>query len=88
MRTCAAIAVVSVLWVTAASAYRGSDGRVPTITLGCTGDCDGDRRVTIDEVLHGVSRAEATQEACFGYAQPLRIDQLIKAVSNALNGCP
>lgn len=60
----------------------------------CPGDCDGDLRITIDELLRGVNIAlgAATVELCRGFDRDadglVRIDELLAAVNNALSGCP
>jgi hypothetical protein len=60
----------------------------------CAGDCNGDVRVTIDELVTGVSIAlavapltacEAVDENGNGSAS---VDELITAVDHALTGCP
>lgn len=60
----------------------------------CTGDCDGNDAVTIDELLLGVNIAlelrmlrecpvfDATGD------RAVTVDEILLAVSNALNGCP
>jgi len=59
---------------------------------GCTGDCSGDGTVTIDELILGVGIALGSTpvSACSVLADAqgmVDIAQLVKAVSNALNGC-
>jgi hypothetical protein len=62
----------------------------------CVGDCNGDGRVTVDEILRGVCWAICTQELrpppCPALdpdnVGEITITNLIKAVNNALNGCP
>ncbi len=62
-------------------------------SVDCTGDCNGDRQVTIDELLTGVGIALGTLplSACAAYDQssgsPVTINELLRAVGNALNGC-
>ncbi len=60
-----------------------------TATASCTGDCNGDGQVTIDEILTGVSMALGSlgPTACPAYAGPVSVDQILTAVNNALNGC-
>ena len=60
---------------------------------GCTGDCDGDGAVTIDEVLKGVNIAlglaplhECSAFDCNSDGQ-VTVDCLVKAINAALNGC-
>jgi hypothetical protein len=62
----------------------------------CIGDCDGDGRVSIYELIRGVPRPfqpnfpDPTVLACFGVEAggTIAINILIQAVNNALNGCP
>lgn len=56
----------------------------------CTGDCNGDGAVTIDEVIAGVQAALADAPGCRGYppvAGAVAISDLIGAVRVALSGC-
>ena len=56
----------------------------------CVGDCDGDRRVTVDELVTGVAISLGTTPAaaCPAYdAGTVTIDELVSAVHSALNGC-
>lgn len=60
----------------------------------CTGDCNGDSRVSIDETALGVSIAlgYAPLTRCLAFDAngdiKVRVDELITAVANALEGCP
>ncbi len=60
----------------------------------CLGDCNGNRQVTIDELLLSTNIAlgrtplAACPAAACGTASNVTIDCLIGAVSNALSGCP
>jgi hypothetical protein len=62
--------------------------------LACVGDCNGDGMVGVDELIEGVriSLGEASLSQCPAFdATPdgqLRIDELVLAVSAALDGCP
>jgi hypothetical protein len=64
-----------------------------TITVGCTGDCDSDGQVTIDEVIQGVNIAldllPVSVCAAFDASVDGRItiDELLTAVNYALIGC-
>jgi hypothetical protein len=62
-----------------------------TPTTGCEGDCDADGRVTVDELVRAVriNLGELPLSACpaFGAATSVRIEQLVRAVNNALRGC-
>ncbi len=65
----------------------------PAPALGCVGDCNGDNSVGISELVTGVLIALGTDrlDACPGIAcggSLIGIDCLIRAVNNALNGCP
>lgn len=61
---------------------------------GCTGDCDGDFRVTVDEVVTAVVIALGNRpvEDCMaadgGNDGTVTVDEVIKAVNHALDGCP
>jgi glucose/arabinose dehydrogenase len=60
----------------------------------CTGDCDGDGNVSIDELVQGVNIALGSRalETCPAFdpngTQRVTIDELIAAVTGALEGCP
>jgi hypothetical protein len=59
----------------------------------CTGDCDGDDHVTVDELVRGVAIAlgRLPVDACGGFAAAATaptVDVLVLAVGNALRGCP
>jgi len=66
----------------------------PTTTSACTGDCDTNRRVTIDELVLGVIIALGEQQPseCPGLDQGangrVEVNELIAAVNNSLTGCP
>jgi len=72
---------VSVVFLSAASAR-------------CTGDCDGDGTIGIDELVVGVQIAlgDAPPSSCNKFPAcdvgPVCVADLIKAVRQALNGCP
>lgn len=62
----------------------------------CVGDCNGDGRVSVDELLRGI-RVPILQIvpdpdtlACFGAeeGESLGINHFIRAIANALDGCP
>jgi len=66
----------------------------PTPTPGpCVGDCNGDRSVTVDELLSMVDIAlgDADVSTCLAgdanHDQQITIDEILTAVNNALNGC-
>ena len=60
----------------------------------CVGDCNGDGKVTIDELILGVNIALGTQsvDVCPAFDVnsdgQVTIDELVSAVNNALDGCP
>jgi hypothetical protein len=62
--------------------------------VSCVGDCSGDGQVTIDELIVGVSIAldEEDISECPAFDRngsvTVTIDELIKAINNALSGCP
>ncbi|MEO8606092.1 MAG: hypothetical protein ABI629_26210, partial [bacterium] len=68
------------------------------ITIGtapvCTGDCDGDARIAIDELVRGVRIAlhEFDLDVCpaadASGDQAVSVTELIQAVNNSLQGCP
>ncbi len=64
------------------------------VALGsCTGDCDRDNRVTVNEVVTGVQIAlgnDATASCPAFECRPgdVQVDCLLKGVKNALRGCP
>jgi hypothetical protein len=65
----------------------------PALAL-CGGDCDGNRRVTVDELVRGVNVAlgSAALDQCPAFdctgGGPVTINCLIKGVNDALAGCP
>lgn len=71
-----------------------SSSGTPTPAGLCTGDCDHDGRVTVDELVRGVNqalgRAELSTCAAFDANDDgnIRIDELVKGVNHALIGCP
>lgn len=83
VRCCAAIAIVACL---------GSAGAAPAHA--CAADCDGDCRVSIDELVRaaGIALAQSPSQRCQaadrdGNGQ-VTIDELLAAVTAALDGCP
>lgn len=62
--------------------------------LACTGDCDGDGAVAINEAVRGVNIAlgSAPLDACSQFDAngdgSVAVNELIAAVSNVLGGCP
>jgi uncharacterized repeat protein (TIGR03806 family) len=66
----------------------------PAAGQDCTGDCRGDRAVTIDEVITGVNigLGSLPPERCVGFDRnrdlTVTIDEVVAAVNNGLGGCP
>jgi len=60
----------------------------------CTGDCNGDRTVTVDEIVAAVSIALGTVDiaACLAADTSgdgrVTVDEIVATVTNALTGCP
>lgn len=54
----------------------------------CVGDCDGNGRVVIVDLIIGVSIALGFDRPCYGYSGDVTVAQLVQAVNNALDGCP
>jgi autotransporter-associated beta strand protein len=84
---------------TEAPPTSGSPSRTPTPTATpvrprCTGDCDGNGSVAVNELVVGVNIAleTAVLELCSAFDadddERVTVPELIKAVGNALNGCP
>lgn len=65
-----------------------------TPTIDCVGDCQGDRVVTVDEIIIGVSIALGTVsvDQCpvfdFNGDRAVTVEEIITAVRQALEGCP
>jgi cysteine-rich repeat protein len=66
--------------------------RISTSTPSCTGDCNSDSIVTVDELVLAVRIALGIEpsEACpaFGSNRMIQVDDLVSAVDSALGGCP
>lgn len=66
----------------------------PCVAQTCTGDCDGNGAVTIDEIVVGLNVALALQalDTCPAFdrngTKTVEIDTLIAAVDDLLRGCP
>jgi hypothetical protein len=67
---------------------------VTATPLPCVGDCNGDRQITVDEILSMVNTAlgRTSVSACdrgdLNRNGEITVDEILTAVSNALNGCP
>jgi penicillin G amidase len=65
----------------------------PASTIPCLGDCAGDERVTVDDLIKGVNIALGTAEitACTAFDLAgdgsVTVDELVKGVNEALSGC-
>src|SRR5262245_32877747 len=61
---------------------------------GCTGDCNGDLLVTVDELVRGVTIALGTSaiDSCPAFdcngEGSVTVDCLVRAVNSALDSCP
>lgn len=73
-------------------ATTGNDGTVE-ITRACAGDCNGDDRITIDELVRAVNIALGTNPVSDCTSLDINgdgrvsIDELVRAVNGALAGC-
>jgi Tol biopolymer transport system component len=66
------------------------DVTISVLSSSCTGHCNGDQQVTIDELLTAVNIAlgSSAPSACPAYdSNAVAITDLMTAVNNALNGC-
>ncbi len=69
------------------------DGEVE-ISGGCTGNCNGDTAVTVDEIVRMVNIALGQQDVSLCPAGDrdgsgtITVDEIVQGVNNALNGCP
>jgi DNA-binding beta-propeller fold protein YncE len=66
----------------------------PAAAEACTGDCNRDGQVLVDEVVLGVNLALGTEPtaSCYAYDRnfddAVTVDEILTAVSLALEGCP
>jgi hypothetical protein len=67
----------------------------PTATLSiCVGDCDGDKKVVVNELVLGVNVALLRQplNTCRAFdpndSGSVSVDELVRGVNSALHGCP
>ena len=76
-----------------ASATPRASSTPTTVPAACTGDCDQDGRVTVDEILVGIELFLSTERVVPCGAYPvgesgnIEIAQLVTAVHHALMGC-
>ena len=65
---------------------------VPRLANACAGDCNGDGRVTVDEILTCIDIAlgQSLLGSCTACDRDgtVTVDELLTAVTAALNGCP
>jgi hypothetical protein len=79
----------------ASATLTASVSPLPTVTLTtppCTGDCNDDKKVTVDELVRGVRIALGEGGDCpifdADHNQHVSVDELVRAVGYALGGCP
>jgi hypothetical protein len=79
---------------TVAASLTPTRGPSPSPGAGCTGDCDDDKRVTVNELVRGVNISLEVQAlaVCPSFdrdgSQTVTVDELVSAVRVALgNGC-
>jgi len=91
---CSAVVLDSTLSPpTAMSELLGYSGVVPVPVVGCTGDCSGDGHVTVDELLTGVEIVLGSlpmtecPELDVDHRGSVSVNELVRAVTAALNGC-
>ena len=81
-------------WATLSAAALIMLGGARMAAAVCTGDCNGDNEVTVDEIItmvniaNGVSPLEVCPNADGNGDGEVSIDDIISAVNNANNGCP
>lgn len=67
---------------------------LPRVATACVGDCDGDERVTVDEIVRGVVIALGTEavDSCVAFDsnddEQVTVDEILTGVRYALDGCP
>jgi len=66
---------------------------VPPAGAACVGDCDGDGRVAVDEVVAATTDALATTASACAAADAdgsgsVTVDEILRAVAAVLHGCP
>ena len=89
----ALVRLIARVGLVAVAALSGLAVGRSTAAASCTGDCDGDGAVTINELLVGVNIAlgSARVGACASFDSSgegeVTIDEILTAVNNALNGC-
>lgn len=61
----------------------------PSAPCACTGDCGGDERVTVDELVVGVRLLQAlSSAACSAFPATIALQDVVEATTAALAGCP
>lgn len=79
---------------TSAAALLATMFAPPAAAQSCVGDCNGNRTVTVEELVRAVNLALGSQTAgsCPGLDASgdgaVTVDELVAAVDNAVNGCP
>jgi hypothetical protein len=61
---------------------------LPTTPAGCSGDCNSDGSVSIDEIVQLVNAALGNAIECPDTAGGVTVDLIVSAVTYALSGCP
>lgn len=83
----------TILWLALYGALTALPS-VRTFAQTCSGDCNGDADVSIDEIIKGVNIALGFADVSTcptmdkNHDLEVTVDELITAVANALNGCP
>jgi len=77
------------IWLFAAALARLAAPTPALAGVACVGDCDGDGRVAIEELITGVNIALGNLDlsVCPAFAPDASIAILVRAVNNALDGC-
>jgi hypothetical protein len=87
---CVASTLLFILMQTPARAVAITDDRNATASEVCAGDCDGDARVRIDELIRlvGIALERLDPGSCPSLPPVVTVDMLVRAVHAALHGCP
>ena len=78
---------------TATPTFTPNSGTSPTITPHCTGDCDGNHQVSIDELLRGIAIAlgnlglDDCQPFDQNQSHQVEINEVVAALRDALGAC-
>jgi hypothetical protein len=83
---------VVLLVLTSSVGIAGGTPLATAVGVGCIGDCDGDGRVSIEEIITAVNIALGSVDASacesLGANGPVTVAEIVTAVNEALNGCP